>query len=63
MGEGGAVFTNHGQLKPIAESFRDWGRDCFCATGQDNTCKKRFAWQLGSRRSSPLEIARDDGHP
>ena len=48
MGEGGAVFTNHGQLKPIAESFRDWGRDCFCATGQDNTCKKRFAWQLGS---------------
>ena len=48
MGEGGAVFTNHGLLKPIAESFRDWGRDCFCATGQDNTCKKRFAWQLGS---------------
>ena len=48
MGEGGAVFTNNGQLKPIAESFRDWGRDCFCATGQDNTCKKRFNWQLGS---------------
>jgi len=48
MGEGGAVFTNNGLLKPIAESFRDWGRDCFCATGQDNTCKKRFAWQLGS---------------
>jgi len=48
MGEGGAVFTNHALLKPIAESFRDWGRDCFCATGQDNTCNKRFAWQLGS---------------
>jgi CDP-6-deoxy-D-xylo-4-hexulose-3-dehydrase len=48
MGEGGAVFTNNGTLKPLLESFRDWGRDCFCATGQDNTCKKRFAWQLGS---------------
>ena len=48
MVEGGAVFTNNGLLKPIAESFRDWGRDCFCATGQDNTCKKRFTWQLGS---------------
>ena len=47
MGEGGAVFTNSGILKPIAESFRDWGRDCFCAPGHDNTCKKRFAWQLG----------------
>lgn len=48
MGEGGAVFTNDGKLKPIAESFRDWGRDCFCAPGQDNTCKKRFNWQLGT---------------
>lgn len=48
MGEGGAVFTNHGKLKPIAESFRDWGRDCFCAPGYDNTCKKRFNWQLGT---------------
>ena len=48
MGEGGAIFTNNGTLKPLLESFRDWGRDCFCATGQDNTCKKRFAWQLGS---------------
>ena len=48
MGEGGAVFTNNGKLKPIAESFRDWGRDCFCAPGCDNTCKKRFNWQLGS---------------
>jgi CDP-6-deoxy-D-xylo-4-hexulose-3-dehydrase len=48
MGEGGAVFTNHGQLKLILESFRDWGRDCFCQPGKDNSCKKRFCWQLGS---------------
>ncbi|MGB4335756.1 MAG: lipopolysaccharide biosynthesis protein RfbH [Chromatiaceae bacterium] len=48
MGEGGAIFTNNGTLKPLLESFRDWGRDCFCATGQDNTCKKRFTWQLGN---------------
>jgi CDP-6-deoxy-D-xylo-4-hexulose-3-dehydrase len=47
MGEGGAVFTNHSQLKVIAESFRDWGRDCYCAPGKDNTCGKRFEWQLG----------------
>jgi len=47
MGEGGAVFTNNYELKKIAESFRDWGRDCFCAPGKDNTCGKRFAWQLG----------------
>lgn len=47
MGEGGAVFTNNATLKLIAESFRDWGRDCFCPPGKDNTCKKRFAWQLG----------------
>jgi CDP-6-deoxy-D-xylo-4-hexulose-3-dehydrase len=47
MGEGGAVFTNHHELKQIAESFRDWGRDCYCAPGKDNTCGKRFAWQLG----------------
>lgn len=44
MGEGGAVFMNNGKLKLIAESFRDWGRDCFCPTGQDNTCGKRFCW-------------------
>lgn len=44
MGEGGAVFTNNGTLKLIAESFRDWGRDCFCAPGKDNTCGKRFCW-------------------
>lgn len=48
MGEGGAVFTNNPELKSIAESFRDWGRDCFCAPGKDNTCGKRFEWQLGS---------------
>lgn len=48
MGEGGAVFTNNGKLKKIAESYRDWGRDCFCAPGTDNSCGKRFGWQLGS---------------
>ena len=45
MGEGGAVFTNNSQLKVIAESFRDWGRDCYCAPGVDNTCNKRFCWK------------------
>jgi CDP-6-deoxy-D-xylo-4-hexulose-3-dehydrase len=44
MGEGGAVFTNSAELKLIAESFRDWGRDCYCAPGKDNTCDKRFCW-------------------
>lgn len=47
MGEGGAVFTNNAQLKRIAESFRDWGRDCYCPPGRDNTCNRRFGWQLG----------------
>lgn len=47
MGEGGAVFTNNPKLKQIAESFRDWGRDCFCAPGKDNSCGTRFCWQLG----------------
>jgi CDP-6-deoxy-D-xylo-4-hexulose-3-dehydrase len=47
MGEGGAVFTNNPQLKRIAESFRDWGRDCYCGPGKDNTCGKRFDWGLG----------------
>ena len=47
MGEGGAVFTNDAELKLIAESFRDWGRDCYCAPGKDNTCNKRFCWKLG----------------
>jgi len=48
MGEGGAVFTNNEELRLIAESFRDWGRDCYCAPGKDNTCGKRFCWKLGS---------------
>ncbi len=48
MGEGGAVCTSNPRLQRIVESFRDWGRDCWCATGQDNTCEKRFGWQLGS---------------
>ena len=48
MGEGGAIFTNSKQLERIAESFRDWGRDCYCEPGTDNTCKKRFEWQLGN---------------
>jgi CDP-6-deoxy-D-xylo-4-hexulose-3-dehydrase len=47
MGEGGAVFTNNPELKQIAESFRDWGRDCYCPPGKDNTCGKRFCWKLG----------------
>lgn len=47
MGEGGAVFTNSDELKSIAESFRDWGRDCYCQPGKDNTCGKRFCQQLG----------------
>lgn len=47
MGEGGAVLTNSGRLKRIAASFRDWGRDCWCPSGKDNTCNKRFGWQLG----------------
>lgn len=47
MGEGGAVFTSNFELKKIIESFRDWGRDCYCAPGADNTCGKRFEWQLG----------------
>ena len=48
MGEGGAVFTNNLELKQIAESFRDWGRDCYCLPGKDNTCGKRFCWKLGN---------------
>jgi CDP-4-dehydro-6-deoxyglucose reductase, E1 len=48
MGEGGCVATNRPQLTRLVESFRDWGRDCWCAPGKDNTCGKRFAWQLGS---------------
>ncbi len=48
MGEGGAVLTNNPKLKKIVESFRDWGRDCWCAPGKDNTCGKRFDWQKGN---------------
>jgi CDP-6-deoxy-D-xylo-4-hexulose-3-dehydrase len=48
MGEGGAVFSNNSQLKILVESFRDWGRDCWCDPGNDNTCGKRFEWQHGS---------------
>jgi CDP-6-deoxy-D-xylo-4-hexulose-3-dehydrase len=47
MGEGGAVLTADPRLKKIVESFRDWGRDCWCEPGHDNTCRKRFDWQLG----------------
>jgi len=48
MGEGGCVLTDTPQLKTIIESFRDWGRDCWCEPGKDNTCGKRFGWGLGS---------------
>lgn len=47
MGEGGAVLTSSPLLKKLVESFRDWGRDCWCEPGVDNTCGKRFGWQLG----------------
>ena len=47
MGEGGCVLTDRPRLKKLVESFRDWGRDCWCETGKDNTCGKRFEWQLG----------------
>lgn len=47
MGEGGAVLTDKPKLKTLVESFRDWGRDCWCEPGDDNTCGKRFDWQLG----------------
>jgi len=46
-GEGGAVFTKSPLVRKQVESFRDWGRDCYCETGKDNTCAKRFGWQLG----------------
>jgi CDP-6-deoxy-D-xylo-4-hexulose-3-dehydrase len=48
MGEGGAVLTSQPLLRTLVESFRDWGRDCWCAPGCDNTCGKRFDWQLGA---------------
>ena len=46
-GEGGAVFVKSPLVKKQVESFRDWGRDCYCETGKDNTCAKRFGWKLG----------------
>lgn len=48
MGEGGAVLTNRKSLIGLAESFRDWGRDCWCPPGESNTCEKRYDWQLGA---------------
>lgn len=48
MGEGGAVLTDKPNLQTLIESFRDWGRDCWCEPGRDNTCGKRFEWQLGT---------------
>ncbi len=47
MGEGGCVLTNKPLLRTLVESFRDWGRDCWCAPGKENTCGKRFDWQVG----------------
>ena len=47
MGEGGAVLVNNRRLNSLVLSFRDWGRDCYCETGCDNTCGKRFEWQMG----------------
>lgn len=47
MGEGGAVFTNNNHIAKAMESFRDWGRDCYCEPGKDNSCNKRFGWRLG----------------
>ena len=47
MGEGGCVLTNKPLMRTLVESFRDWGRDCWCAPGKENTCGKRFDWQLG----------------
>lgn len=47
MGEGGAVYTDDSQLKRLVESFRDWGRDCWCPSGKDNTCNNRFGQQFG----------------
>jgi CDP-6-deoxy-D-xylo-4-hexulose-3-dehydrase len=48
MGEGGAVLTDQPVLKVLIDSWRDWGRDCWCEPGADNTCGKRFDWQLGT---------------
>jgi CDP-4-dehydro-6-deoxyglucose reductase, E1 len=48
MGEGWVVLTSNPLLKKIVESFKDWGRDCWCEPGKDNTCHKRFGWNLGT---------------
>jgi CDP-6-deoxy-D-xylo-4-hexulose-3-dehydrase len=48
VGEGGAVITNSGKMNWIAKSFRDWGRDCWCEPGEDDVCRKRFGYQLGT---------------
>lgn len=48
MGEGGAVYTNDSRLKRLVESFRDWGRDCWCPPGRDNTCRRRFKHRFGT---------------
>ncbi len=48
MGEGGCVVTRRSRIRRAVETFRDWGRDCWCAPGKDNTCKKRFDWELGN---------------
>ena len=47
MGEGGALLTNSNILAKVIKSYRDWGRDCWCATGQDNSCNNRYGWQVG----------------
>lgn len=52
MGEGGAVYTSNSTLKRAAESFRDWGRDCWCPSGKDNSCRKRFGWSQGTLPSN-----------
>ena len=48
MGEGGTIVTNNPLLHRSIRQFRDWGRDCWCDTGKDNTCGRRFQWQLGN---------------
>jgi CDP-6-deoxy-D-xylo-4-hexulose-3-dehydrase len=65
MGEGGAVFMQSDELRSIAESFRDWGRDCYCAPGKDNTCGKRFGWtpeQLGGSLPAGYDHKYTYGH-
>lgn len=55
MGEGGAVYTNDGALRRIIESFRDWGRDCWCPSGKDNTCNNRFGWDWADQARKAAE--------